>query len=1696
MTWNKDDKGGHARRKRERGSHRQTDRSADKAAAGDGSAWDASKEKADKRRKRSRVGRVVIAIAALLLIAVALLPTIASWIAPGIIASQASNAIAGRVEVSSVSLGWFGSQKVTGVRVFTDTGEQRAEIDAAADKGLLSLALAGGDYGTVRIAGSADLSPDEQGRGFLEHTIGIEPAPPEPAKADRPKREPKEDTPDRPRESRPAAQPAPQAEPITLPPNLKASLVLDNLSITYTDPAAGSNGNGGLDALRVDNLAGTVNLNTAGETNAKIRATIGARRAGETIYADSGSFELTARVTGLTDAAGVVQTDTASIEADAALTDLSTALLDTMPEYAGLGEQALGRTANATLSARGTGADLAVTLDANAESLDAHAPLRVSLTDSRITAPEPITARLDLDRLAGLAGSAVDDLRAPDADLYVHAFPEINLTITGLNAPIPQSESLDLRGAGAVVTLDIGELPATMTEPTTGQRRDVTLIPGTITLDAADLAEPVRLTADVRTSVDGADAGTLTADLTASNLLDSEGAPATTPSLRGEINARSLSVAAVQPIAAAAGVDLIALLGDTADLAIVASPLESAQAGDDPLATAVTIEGTAPRASVTGRVTLANSVVNAKSIVAKLDRLDPVLAGMLAPAGIELIEASGAELSIRDLTANLEQIGEGDYSAAAATVTAKLTSFAATMTETGETVATTVLNARAVAAPLGEGVSMTSNVNLRMNDAPAGVLSADLTAAGLLDSNGAPRQGLPSRIAGTITAEKVRTAALQPFLGTDALSLPKDIGPAIDLTLTASSSPSADDPAGAIPPTDLTLDIASDKLNGRGAFRLEADRVSTTGEGLTLTLAQVGSVLERTGALGETVRLNKPGWLRLTLAGLDLPLDPEGTPVPEKATGNAELRIAGVVVAANNEAASFDNLVAALALTPDAAPVLTLDGATTSGEKKGTIKGRVELRNAFAATAADGTLLARPVGKVELRRIPTSIAGLAGVTLPVDGGGTVALADLAAAATGPDIDLTLELGSPDADKISATTELRSARTMLTGNASLRPGPAGEIELLDINAEGEIRLTQYLARTMARAFAPSQYHAVSIPEPGQIAITTKTNAKGVVSTEIALDRTTLANLPAPDGAGGFQTLDPIALVGALTAQAPLAVLKADPGTHAVNMKASLEGYSSDAPDTRALTLRANAATTLVEMKPSGETTADVRIATQRTEWLDALAGLDGLLTEAVGKNLRLDAALNAEAAKDGSMGDGTASIEITSPNLKTASPITLALSSEKLELTEPAEINWTLSKKLMDILAPVKEDATGQLTIARSIPVTLRAEELRLPLGGAPTQTRAKATLSAPALPLRFPDGSEHEYRGLTATLTTKPNSNAATLVASATDPSAPKVKALGIDAVVVGLPDGTEEWTPDGLALTGKAQLRAFPVRLLDAMAAGDGTLVEMLGQSLRLDADIERFPRRGGTFVFDARTEQARTGINATVRLHPADRDRLAAILDEPMRTVLTHFAYEISNKSVPLLPMFARVEKIEGEHQPATVTINRLVAPTDGDVALIIMQGTVDPGVVDFDLDQGLETILKAAGQRDAGVAGDRLEPFTIAMNKGVASFSDLAVPFGEFVFTGEGKIDLVRETEDIVLHIPAGALAAEALGSAGGLLESVTIPVRRKGPLGQKNQWTPDLSEAFKPENIIKEGIDKGLKDLIPGGLKDVLPGGGGG
>src|SRR5262249_52790611 len=75
-------------------------------------------KKLTKKRKRRKVLWISLgSLAALLVLLVALAPTIAGWLAPGIIAGQAGKYISGKVAVDSTDFGWFGHQRVTGLHL-------------------------------------------------------------------------------------------------------------------------------------------------------------------------------------------------------------------------------------------------------------------------------------------------------------------------------------------------------------------------------------------------------------------------------------------------------------------------------------------------------------------------------------------------------------------------------------------------------------------------------------------------------------------------------------------------------------------------------------------------------------------------------------------------------------------------------------------------------------------------------------------------------------------------------------------------------------------------------------------------------------------------------------------------------------------------------------------------------------------------------------------------------------------------------------------------------------------------------------------------------------------------------------------------------------------------------------------------------------------------------------------------------------------------------------------------------------------------------------------------------------------------------------------------------------------------------------------------------------------------------------------
>ncbi|HHN77589.1 MAG TPA: hypothetical protein ENK11_02805, partial [Phycisphaerales bacterium] len=351
--WNKPGDRSH-RRPRDRGKPAATT----KEDSGEISTWEASKMKSEKRRKRRAMIWVITGVLVALFLLVAFAPTIAAAFAPGVIASNASDAIAGRVEVGSVRLGWFGSQRIQNVRLYDDKGEKRGEITAKTDKGLFGLLLAGGNYGAVTISGELDASADADGRTFLQHTVGVK-------------------TGGQQTQSPGGPSSKPPAAPPSLPGNLRATLRLDNLRITYAGPSS--------DAVRVDELRGEISLPGGGRVDIDLSAKIQRKSPDAALFDDAGTVRVTAEAADITDPDGAINTKGFSLDAKVEARDIATALLDLLPDFAGKGEAALGPTLSATISANGPAGDLAVTLTTDSESITADAPLTVDLVGGSLT---------------------------------------------------------------------------------------------------------------------------------------------------------------------------------------------------------------------------------------------------------------------------------------------------------------------------------------------------------------------------------------------------------------------------------------------------------------------------------------------------------------------------------------------------------------------------------------------------------------------------------------------------------------------------------------------------------------------------------------------------------------------------------------------------------------------------------------------------------------------------------------------------------------------------------------------------------------------------------------------------------------------------------------------------------------------------------------------------------------------------------------------------------------------------------------------------------------------------------------------------------------------------------------------------------------------------------------------------------------
>ncbi len=270
-----------------------------------------------------------------------------------------------------------------------------------------------------------------------------------------------------------------------------------------------------------------------------------------------------------------------------------------------------------------------------------------------------------------------------------------------------------------------------------------------------------------------------------------------------------------------------------------------------------------------------------------------------------------------------------------------------------------------------------------IDNKPGGNVRVDLTAGHLLDAVGAPSPA-QATVQGTVDLAKLSTAIAQPFVQALKLDLPRDVGPELDVHLTASATPAA---GGALPATNLDADIQGQNVRIKGAFAVADGVLKTRGEGMTAAIASAGSIASRFVEPGTGFALAPAGQVQVTVRSLSLPLPTGSAPFDlGKLSADFDSTVGGmslmpVGVGAGVGAIELRTLKTSAQLLPGATPKVSVSGEFQHDRQPFTLTGAMELKGLLASNAGKTEISPRtlkPQGTIELKNVPTSLASVFG----------------------------------------------------------------------------------------------------------------------------------------------------------------------------------------------------------------------------------------------------------------------------------------------------------------------------------------------------------------------------------------------------------------------------------------------------------------------------------------------------------------------------------------------------------------------------------------------------------------------------------------------------------------------------------------------------------------------------------------------
>jgi hypothetical protein len=457
-------------------------------------------------------------------------------------------------------------------------------------------------------------------------------------------------------------------------------------------------------------------------------------------------------------------------------------------------------------------------------------------------------------------------------------------------------------------------------------------------------------------------------------------------------------------------------------------------------------------------------------------------------------------------------------------------------------------------------------------------------------------------------------------------------------------------------------------------------------------------------------------------------------------------------------------------------------------------------------------------------------------------------------------------------------------------------------------------------------------------------------------------------------------------------------------------------------------------------------ADVRFAGLPAALLDSLAGKPGIATGLFGDRADLEVKAAGASADAGTL------------RAKLASSSTTVAVAARLEngvviaVDEPAlDVHATVSQKSLDaLLGPALPAGAKIALVDAKEPLRIVVESLRFPLptGEMDAEALAKASLRAeiwlPDVAYSDPKaGAVVRDLAITADLAPGKLPSAAVSAKIEGEPAgeiAADVRALDPPALLAE-PDGLDRFRA---ALDVRA--KSVPTGLVDALAAQEGLLVDVLGATLDVALHSEGISRSEGTFTASLESPKARVTCDrgslkdGVLHLEKVGENQEALLA----RAGLTPLFSEriVGN----LLPMAVDLRQPEGS-PPVSVSVEELAMPLDADLSKLDALVRLNLGKVTYKLLPGLDSLL---GAKDAKIVD--VPEIRVPIQKGVASYAGLPIRIGGKDYPFKGTFNLVDKSFKMETQVPLSALGkkvSDKLDSFRDFLDpNLLVPLELRG------------------------------------------------